>query len=86
LRLQIQLQQTVSSPPGIVGCDQRCLEDGDPPKVEIEFAVASNLVESAVGTIVISAKTGKIGDGKTFLAELDDAIRIRNAERGEAAL
>lgn len=56
------------------------------PKVKIEIVVPSNLAESAVAAIIKSAKTGKIGDGKIFLAELDDAIRIRNDERGEAAL
>jgi nitrogen regulatory protein P-II 1 len=56
------------------------------PKVKIEIVVPSNLVESAVAAIIKSARTGKIGDGKIFLAKLDDAIRIRNDERGEAAL
>ena len=56
------------------------------PKVKIEIVVPSNLAESAVAAIIKSAKTGKIGDGKIFLAKLDDAIRIRNDERGEAAL
>lgn len=56
------------------------------PKVKIEVVVPGNLVEPAVAAIVKSARTGKIGDGKIFLTKLDDAIRIRNDERGEAAL
>ena len=43
-------------------------------------------VEAAVQTILKAAKTGKIGDGKIFLSRMDEAIRIRNEERGDAAL
>jgi nitrogen regulatory protein P-II 1 len=56
------------------------------PKIKLEAVIPSQLVESAVAAILKSAKTGKIGDGKIFLSKLDDAIRIRNEERGEAAL
>jgi nitrogen regulatory protein P-II 1 len=45
-----------------------------------------NLVEPAVNAILKHARTGKIGDGKIFLTTVDEAIRIRNEERGEAAL
>jgi nitrogen regulatory protein P-II 1 len=56
------------------------------PKLKIEMVVADDLVEKAVQAITTAARTGKIGDGKIFLSRIDDAIRIRNDERGEAAL
>lgn len=56
------------------------------PKIKIEMVVPDGLVEKAVNVILESAKTGKIGDGKIFLTRVDEAIRIRNQERGEAAL
>jgi nitrogen regulatory protein P-II 1 len=56
------------------------------PKLKIEMVVGDNLVERAVQAITTAARTGKIGDGKIFLSRIDDAIRIRNDERGEAAL
>jgi len=56
------------------------------PKVKIEMVVPDELVEKAVQAILSSAKTGKIGDGKIFVSRIDDAIRIRNDERGQGAL
>ena len=56
------------------------------PKTKIELVVPDKLVEAAVGAILKSARTGKIGDGKIFLSRVDDAIRIRNEDRGENAL
>ncbi len=56
------------------------------PKIKIEMVVPDGLAEKAVNVILESAKTGKIGDGKIFLTRVDEAIRIRNQERGEAAL
>ncbi|HUU13728.1 MAG TPA: P-II family nitrogen regulator [Terriglobia bacterium] len=56
------------------------------PKVKLEMILPDKLVDSAVAAILKTAKTGKIGDGKIFLSKVDDAIRIRNEERGEAAL
>jgi len=56
------------------------------PKVKIEMVVPDNMVEKVVNAIVSSAKTGKIGDGKIFISRIDEAVRIRNDERGEAAL
>jgi nitrogen regulatory protein P-II 1 len=56
------------------------------PKVKIEMILPFNLVDSAIHTILKNAKTGKIGDGKIFLSKIDEAIRIRDEERGEAAL
>ena len=56
------------------------------PKIKVEIIVAEKLVEPAVAAILKAARTGKIGDGKIFLTRVDDAIRIRNEERGENAL
>ena len=56
------------------------------PKVKLEMVVADELVEKAVEAISSTARTGKIGDGKIFLAKIDDAVRIRNDERGDRAL
>ena len=56
------------------------------PKVKLEVVLADELVEKAVAAIVSAARSGKIGDGKIFLSKIDDAIRIRNEERGAAAL
>jgi nitrogen regulatory protein P-II 1 len=56
------------------------------PKVKIETVLPDRLVDSAVKAITDAARTGKIGDGKIFLSRIDEAIRIRNDERGETAL
>ena len=56
------------------------------PKIKVEVVVEDTLVDRAVDAIVTAASTGKIGDGKIFLSKIDDAIRIRNQERGVAAL
>ena len=56
------------------------------PKIKIEMVLADGLANSAVEAILKTAKTGKIGDGKIFVSKVDDAVRIRNEERGEAAL
>jgi len=56
------------------------------PKIKLELVVADRLVSTVVDTILKTAKTGKIGDGKIFLTRVDEAIRIRNEERGESAL
>jgi nitrogen regulatory protein P-II 1 len=56
------------------------------PKIKIEIVVSDNLVDKVKQAITSSAQTGKIGDGKIFLSRIDDAIRIRNEERGENAL
>ncbi len=56
------------------------------PKIKIEMVLPDDLVESAVQTVLKTAKTGKIGDGKIFLSRIDEAIRIRNEERGDKAL
>lgn len=56
------------------------------PKIKLEMVLADDLAEKAVQAIITAARTGKIGDGKIFLSKVDDAIRIRNDERGETAL
>lgn len=56
------------------------------PKIKIEIILADKLVDLTVQTILKAAKTGKIGDGKIFLSKVDEAIRIRNEERGDQAL
>ncbi len=56
------------------------------PKVKIEAVVPDGIVDKAVAAITSAARSGKIGDGKIFLSRIDDAVRIRNDERGENAL
>ena len=56
------------------------------PKVKIEIALTDELVPKAIEAIVSAAKTGKIGDGKIFVSAVDEAIRIRTEEKGEAAV
>jgi nitrogen regulatory protein P-II 1 len=56
------------------------------PKVKLELVVDDKLVDAVVDTIVKHANSGKIGDGKIFLYKAEDAVRIRNQERGVAAL
>lgn len=56
------------------------------PKAKIELAVADDVVEQVVEAIANTARTGKIGDGKIFVTELVEAIRIRTGETGTAAV
>ncbi len=56
------------------------------PKVKIEIVLEDNLVERAVETIIQAARTGRIGDGKIFVTNVEDAIRIRTGENGADAL
>ena len=56
------------------------------PKLKLEMVLPDKLVNTVVDTILKTAKTGKIGDGKIFLSRVEEAIRIRNEERGENAL
>ena len=56
------------------------------PKTKLEIAVADDLVEPAVEAIIKSAHTGKIGDGKVFITELEQVIRIRTGESDQEAL
>jgi len=56
------------------------------PKVKLEIAVADDMAAKTVDAIVKAAKTGKIGDGKVFVVPIDEVVRIRTDERGEAAV
>ena len=56
------------------------------PKVKLEMVVASARAEEVIQALSSAARTGKIGDGKIFVYDVEEAIRIRNDERGEAAL
>ena len=56
------------------------------PKIKIEMVLDDPRVDEAVAAVLKSAATGKIGDGKIFLYKVDEAIRIRNQDRGVAAL
>lgn len=56
------------------------------PKVKIELVVTDEMAEKAIQAIITAARTGRIGDGKIFVSKVDEAIRIRNDERGEIAL
>jgi nitrogen regulatory protein P-II 1 len=56
------------------------------PKIKIEAVVSNERVDEVTSTIAKAARTGKIGDGKIFIYDVADAIRIRNDDRGESAL
>ena len=56
------------------------------PKVKIELIIDDEMVEKAVEAILSSAHTGRIGDGKIFVSPVEEAIRIRTGERGDAAV
>ena len=56
------------------------------PKVKVEVVVADKLVESAIEAIIKAARTGKIGDGKIFVTAVEQVVRIRTGESGEAAV
>ena len=56
------------------------------PKIKLEIVVEDRLVDNVVDAITRSASTGKIGDGKIFVFKIEEVIRIRNRERGVAAL
>ncbi len=56
------------------------------PKVKMEVVVSDNIADKVVNTILEKAKTGKIGDGKIFISNLSDIVRIRTGEHGEPAI
>ena len=56
------------------------------PKVKLEVVVADSLLESAIEAIKTAAETGRIGDGKIFVSDMSEAIRIRTGETGDEAL
>jgi nitrogen regulatory protein P-II 2 len=56
------------------------------PKVKVEVAVSDDLAERVIEAIIAAAKTGKVGDGKIFVVNLDQVYRIRTGETGDAAI
>ena len=56
------------------------------PKIKVEVVLADSQVADAVQAVIKAAKTGKIGDGKVFILPVDEAIRIRTEEKGDAAV
>jgi len=56
------------------------------PKVEIEIVVQDNMVKEALDAVVKAARSGKVGDGKIFVMNVEDAVRIRTGESGDTAL
>ncbi len=56
------------------------------PKIKVEVVLADSQLEAATAAIVKAAKTGKIGDGKIFISNVDEAVRIRTEETGEKAV
>ena len=56
------------------------------PKVKVELVVADGIAEKVISVIEETARTGKIGDGKIFVSDVGEAVRIRTGERGETAL
>ena len=56
------------------------------PKVKLEIVLSDGQLENAVAVIIKAAKTGKIGDGKVFVSNVEEAVRIRTDEKGEAAV
>lgn len=56
------------------------------PKAKLEIVLADEMVDKVVQAITSAARTGRIGDGKIFLSRIDEAIRIRNDERGDSVL
>ena len=56
------------------------------PKSRLEVAVRSDMVEQVVDAIIVAAKTGKVGDGKIFITDLDRVVRIRTGETDDSAL
>ena len=56
------------------------------PKLKVDLVVPDSQVQNAVNAIIKAAKTGKIGDGKIFISQIEEAIRIRTEERGDQAV
>jgi len=56
------------------------------PKIQVEVVLGDEHLENAVAAIIKAAKTGKIGDGKVFVSNVEEAVRIRTEEKGEAAV
>ena len=56
------------------------------PKIKIDVVLHDAMLESAVDAVMLTARTGQVGDGKIFISQVDDAVRIRTGQRGDAAL
>ncbi|SCM70256.1 P-II family nitrogen regulator [Desulfovibrio sp. 86] len=56
------------------------------PKVKVEIVLHEDMLESVLNAVMTTARTGQVGDGKIFISDVEDAIRIRTGERGDAAL
>jgi len=56
------------------------------PKVKLEIIIADSLVDRAMEAIITAARTGKIGDGKIFVSNMEQVVRIRTGESGETAI
>lgn len=56
------------------------------PKIKIELVIHDEALDKVINAVLLSARTGQIGDGKIFVSEVEDAIRIRTGERGNTAL
>ena len=56
------------------------------PKIKLEIIISDELLDSVIDSIMTTAQTGRIGDGKVFVTNIEDAIRIRTGERGEDAI
>jgi nitrogen regulatory protein P-II 1 len=56
------------------------------PKIKLEIVIPDSIIDKVISTIIEKARTGNIGDGKIFLYSLEDVIRIRTGEKGEAAI
>jgi nitrogen regulatory protein P-II 1 len=56
------------------------------PKVKVEIFVPDSRAEQIIGALTTAARSGKIGDGKIFVSSIEEAVRIRNGDRGETAL
>jgi len=56
------------------------------PKIKVELVIADSLLDRAMEAIVTAARTGKIGDGKIFVSDMEQVVRIRTGESGEAAV
>ena len=56
------------------------------PKIKLEIIISDGLVDDVVNSIIKSAQTGRIGEGKIFVTTLEDTVRIRTGERGEEAI
>jgi nitrogen regulatory protein P-II 1 len=56
------------------------------PKIKVELVVPASRIEEIIATLTRAAQTGKIGDGKIFVYDVSEVVRIRNGDRGEAAI